>query len=324
MTSLTRDGFQIVKNFITQNEVDICLSQIKQDIKKASKEIEVNTEEYLSATGRWGPNSFITQNISKILLDRVKSSIEHILNVKIEYKKSNIICKTHILTDRIAFHQDISYSKNDPYHFSLWLSFNDVHSNSAPLQVIKGSHNEPIEPAIDFWSPMYDKKYDYNDIESEILTVNASDAIIFDARIWHGSDNNYSGNDRFAYVTRWKIHGKNFPTIPNIKPLPFGMFNCGDLTDKILRESIKLYNSEQYYSSLSREEIIIKWIEFLENNPDFQVVNQNNSKKDLEKLMILNRACELHDAGNISGLVYKNLWYSMLEALNRSVRVIDI
>lgn len=33
---------------------------------------------------------------------------------------------------------------------------------------------------------------------------------------------------------------------------------------------------------------------------------------------------ELHDAGNISGLVYKNLWYSMLEALNRSVRVIDI
>ena len=225
---------------------------------------------------------------------------------------------------QIPFHKDIAYSKSDPYHFSLWLSFNDVYNNSAPLQVIRRSHNNPIEPAIDFWSPMYDKKYDYNNMESEILTVQAGDAIIFDSRICHGSDKNYSGNDRFAYVTRWKIHGKNFPTIPNIKPLPFGMFNCGDLTDKILRESIKLYNLEQNYDVLSRDEIIIKWIDFLNNNPDLQAVGLSNSKEDLKKLLILNKACELHDAGNISGLVYKNLWYSILADLNKKGKLIEI
>ena len=102
------------------------------------------------------------------------------------------------------------------------------------------------------------------------------------------------------------------------------MFNCGDLTDKILRESIKLYNLEQNYDVLSRDEIIIKWIDFLNNNPDLQAVGLSNSKEDLKKLLILNKACELHDAGNISGLVYKNLWYSILADLNKKGKLIEI
>lgn len=308
-------GFVVIEEFISNAEKVKCLSQVKNDIAKASKEINVSVDKYLSSTGRWSTESFITKNISNILLNNIKSKLENILDQELECKKCNVICKTAALTDQIPFHQDISYSPNDPYHFSLWISFNDVPRNSAPLEVVTGSHKNEILPAEDFWSPTYKAKYDYSSRDSEILEVQASDAIMFDSRIWHGSDRNNSGNDRFAYVTRWKIKNKNFPKIPEIKPDSFGMFNCGELTEKILRESIALYKTNQDYDKFSKEEIILEWRDFLTKNSGFEDINPITAIVDLKKLYILNRAYDLHDAGNISGLVYKNLWFSLLRFL---------
>lgn len=40
------------------------------------------------------------------------------------------------------------------------------------------------------------------------------------------------------------------------------------------------------------------------------------------KAGVINKAYDLHDAGNISGLVYKNLWDSLLCILNEKVKLV--
>jgi len=322
MKELEAEGFVIIPNLISNNKIRKCLDLIKDGIHKAADEIDATIEEYLKCTGRWGTNSSVTVGTSDILQDEIQTNLERKLGLKIIFKKSNIICKTSELTDAIPFHQDISYSPNDPYHFSLWLSLNDIDKNSAPLRIVRNSHKNKIDSAIDFWSPHFRDKYDIENKDIISITVNAGDAIIFDSKLWHGSDENYSHKDRFAYVTRWLIEGRNFSKIPEIKETDFGMFNCGKLTNQILEKSLELFNYNLQDKVFNKEELIMVWIDILTQNTNFLQVNNSEAIKDLKKLNILNKACDLHDAGNISGLVYKNLWFSLLSSLNSQIRLV--
>ena len=113
------------------------------------------------------------------------------------------------------------------------MSLNDISDNAGAVQCIEGSHRLPIKPAIDFWYPYFTDKVANQNTDRHYFYCSAGDAFIFDSKLWHGSDENHVGTDRFAYVTRWVIEGKGFPEIPAIKPAPFGMFNCGNLTQEI-------------------------------------------------------------------------------------------
>ena len=101
------------------------------------------------------------------------------------------------------------------------------------------------------------------------------------------------------------------------------MFNCGELTNQILRNSLELIEIDVLQKITNTEALIISWIDILAKKPDICGIDTSIAIKDLKKLNILNKACELHDAGNISGLVYKNLWHSMLFVLNHQVKIVE-
>ena len=86
------------------------------------------------------------------------------------------------------------------------------------------------------------------------------------------------------------------------------MFNCGEITNQILEKSLELFNKGSQKIE-SKEELIMLWIDILTKNTNIKGIDSSIAIKDLRKLNILNKACALHDAGNISGLVYKNLWF---------------
>lgn len=323
MIELETSGFAVIQSFLSKDETDYFLQSIKNNINKAAKNISVETKDYLSCTGRWATKSIITRDVSNILENRIKEYLENSLQSKITCKKANVICKTSDITDPVPFHQDISYSVSDPYHFSMWLSLNDVEKNSAPLEIVKNSHKKKIEPAADFWSPYFVDQYDIKNGSTEKITVNAGDAIIFDSKLWHGSGKNNSRKDRFAYVTRWVIEKKDFPQIPPIQKSSFGMFNCGELTHKILEQSLLLIYSK-HKKILNKENLIKIWMDILTQNPNILGINSSAAIRDLRKLDILNKACDLHDAGNISGLVYKNLWKSLLSILNNEIKLVNL
>jgi hypothetical protein len=155
-----------------------------------------------------------------------------------------------------------------------------------------------------------------------LICSNFHSAIVFNSKLWHGSGENLDAKDRFAYVTRWIIKDKIFPIIPKPKPLIFGMFNCGLLTEYILKKYLLYFNKQYDIEEKNKEELIKIWLFYLENNSDNLEINTTQASKDLSKLLILNKASILHNAGDISGKIYKNLWFSLLKFLNTKVEVV--
>jgi len=326
MEELQNNGFFIIKNLIPIDSIAWHLNDIKDKISQSSLELGVSTANYLNCTGRWGDSSQITSNISQSLHNVIKDSLEKLLDCRILQKKSNVICKNADLIDAVPFHQDISYSYDNPYHFSVWLALNNVDKTSGALQIIKNSHIKKIKSAVDFWSPYFVDQYSSTLSHQKILTlpVSAGDAIVFDSRLWHGSGKNLDAKDRFAYVTRWVIKDKKFPDIPTPKPLIFGMFNCGLLTEYILKKSLLYISQGHDIGDKNKEELIKIWLSYLKNTPDFPKINVAQATKDLSQLLILHRASILHNAGDISGKVYKNVWFSLLSILNTKVQVVKL
>ena len=72
----------------------------------------------------------------------------------------------------------------------------------------------------------------------------------------------------------------------------------------------------------NKEELIRIWLFYLENNSDNLEIDTKQASKDLSILLILNQASMLHNAGDISGKIYKNLWFSLLKFLNTKVEVV--
>lgn len=323
MAKKNKKGFTIAKHLISTEQANALVLIAKSKISEFAHELNIPIAKYLSCTGRWGTNSSITKTLSSNLDYQIQNYLEDYYDIRILQKKSNVICKTADLIDKVPFHQDISYSVNDPYHFSVWLSLNDISVNSGAVQYIEGSHRWPIKPAIDFWYPYFTDKVANQNIDMQNFYCSAGDAFIFDSKLWHGSDKNYEGKDRFAYVTRWVIEGKEFPKIPAIKPTAFGMFNCGDLTQEIMRKALSLFDLKLEKTALNQEELIDIWLEILAKNSAILDVDSYEATRNLKNLHILNNAYKLHDAGNISGEVYKDLWVSLLSALNNKTQLIE-
>ena len=323
MDKENKKGFTVARTLISTEQANELVLEAKSKILEFAHELNVSMAEYLSCTGRWGPNSTITKALSNKLDYKIQNYIKKNYNIRISQKKSNLICKTSDLKDKVPFHQDISYSVNDPYHFSVWLSLNDINDNAGAVQCIEGSHKLPIKPAIDYWYPYFTDKVANQNTYMQYFYCSAGDAFIFDSKLWHGSDKNYVGTDRFAYVTRWVIEGKEFLKIPAIKPAAFGMFNCGNLTQELMEKALLLFDVDLAKTAANKGALISIWLDILAKNHNIWGIDTHAATRDLKSLCILNSAYELHDAGNISGQVYKNLWFSLLSTLNNKTRLIQ-
>lgn len=327
MEILQKNGFFIIENLVPLELIAQSLNDITSSISQLSQELGVLTSDYLSCTGRWGMSSQVTKVASYTSDNIIKNYLEKSFQCQIVQKKSNVICKTADLRDAIPFHQDISYSFNDPYHFSVWLALNDVSETSGALQIIENSHNWKIQPLVDFWHPHFFDQYSNNrkDYKIKSLPISAGDAIVFDSRLWHGSDKNTDAKDRFAYVTRWVVKDQNLPYVPKPQPSVFGIINCDKLTESILREYLSLFRCQKSITAKNTQELIKSWLTFItDTTTNISEVDTAQAKRDLNKLLILSQASALHDAGDISGKVYKNLWFSLLVFLNKKVNVVEL
>jgi ectoine hydroxylase-related dioxygenase (phytanoyl-CoA dioxygenase family) len=313
---LEKKGFFILNNVVTQSKAADIILNLKKKIEINAGEINTSSSNYIYCTGRWGSSSNIIKCIDNSLDNIIQIKLEKILKKKIRLQKKNIICKNKDIREAVPLHQDISYSPNSPYHFSLWLALDDVDNETGALQFIPKSHKLPIQSAVDFWSPSYISSKKYNKItktNTKVIELKKGDAVIFDSRLWHGSLKSLSGKDRHAYVTRWEILDFGFPNIPKIKPEYFGMWNCHDITINILRSSLKNLNS----TACDNDDfvtLINKWKNIIQNN-DIPNINKNKADEDLENVSILHKAATKHDAGDLTGKIYKNLWYSLLSHL---------
>ncbi|MDF3047868.1 MAG: hypothetical protein K0R73_986 [Candidatus Midichloriaceae bacterium] len=321
MKEFITNGFIILENVVPPLQAEILKRQIKKQLEIHAQEIGVSLSDYLYCTGRWASPSKVVDDVGKEIDSALHQKLENLLERKVEIEKSNIICKNSYVRDAVPLHQDIAYSPEDPYHFSLWLALNDVCAQSGPLQFITGSHKWGIKPAVDFWSP--DNKLDSSLKKKyanrlQTIQLKQGDAVTFDSRLWHGSIKSYKGYDRYAYVSRWKFHGHLFPRIPKIKPCNFGMWNCHQMTNDILWKGLQLLNSNTVEDS-NFLELLSTWKNLLMKNPNLIIgIDPKKAWHALECVRILHMATGKYYAGDLTGKIYRNLLTSLLEPIKSS------
>lgn len=291
---------------------------VESAIVNCAQDLNVTLDQYLSAVSRWMDPSPVTAAFPEFIQKDLKCLLEDLFSTDLELKKFNIICKSPYARDTIPCHQDIAYSKDDPYEFSLWLALTDVSANDGALEVLTRSQMDEILPAIDFWDPEFQDEV-RNSVrwqqEKKSYSMSQGDAVVFDSRVWHGSGLNTSNNIRIALVTRWKTLGFTgfAQTIPEKKPSKFGMWSCGEKTFKDLKTFMDNPSAEYTADFINS---VINRIE--SNNEEFNF-DKVLAIKALRKLVILHQGSLRHNGGDALGVVYAELWKHFLNHLNEEV-----
>lgn len=309
---LQEDGYFHVHSLFSKDFVNEILLRIKFRLRECAKDLSCSYGEYMRSVSRWADPSPVTKGFDKVVIRPLKLYLEPIIG-ECELAKLNVISKTPFSPAPIPLHQDISYSPSSPYQLSVWIALTDVPIESGAIKVIAGSHTAPIESAVDFWDPDFkDLKHVKAKAERNI-SVKAGDAIFFDSRLWHGSTQNESSLERFALVTRWT--GENYVAspIPAIQPTPFGMWTCQKKTEEILKTgfNVLMKNKAKNYKDLLEQ-----WGHSLENNKFSFLEDIKKAKQDLKHVYLLHLAHEKHNGGDAQGVLYAQLWKSLLNPLS--------
>lgn len=313
-------GYYVAKGIIPEKLLQETRQRILEAIKFCSQEISVSEKDYLSSVSRWLSPSPITSAATESLLEHVSQATQNLLQDTPYLSKFNVICKNDQCRDAIPYHQDISYSPENPYQVSAWLALQDVPEDAGPLEIIPGSHKELLKPAVDFWSPEY-KPDPTLKIRAIKLPLSAGDVVFFDSSLWHGSSENVASASRYAIVTRWTTqawHPSQF--IPPIQPSYFGMWTSGELTLKILSEGAAFFFQIKEKDFLKLLEL---WLEKVEQAYLPFSIDQALAVESLKRIKILHLAHLKHNGGDATGNLYKNLWQSFLCPLKTYVETVE-
>lgn len=312
-----KDGFVVCNNLCTQIQVDDALEAVKMQISSCAQELQCEERDYLRAVSRWVAPSPVVTILDQLIKETITPFMENFVGTPLQLVKANVISKSAYATGAVPCHQDISYSPKNPYEISAWLALNDVSLNSGVIEMLPGSHREPISKAIDFWDPTFiDEKSVSEQWKKKAvkLPVSAGDVILFDSRTWHRSAPSLEKRDRYALVTRWKGL-KESPTlaIPEIEKSPFGMWTCYDRTNQILSQGLP--NDKKTDSFV---DLIDLWTDLLSTGRADIVCHRSEAISSLQMVRILHLAAERHHGGDAHGKIYASLWNHLLKPLEES------
>jgi hypothetical protein len=311
-----KNGYLLFPSRLRVEEVENLCAKIQERLRVCAQDLCCSYQEYLSTVSRWVAPSPITEGLEKFSLTYLQEILRDFIDGP-ELVKLNVISKTPMSPDPTPFHQDISYSPEAPYELSAWLALTDVPLASGPVAILEASHTGAIEPAVDFWCPTFVQKDFSKDMNYKPLPVKQGQIILFDSRLWHGSEKNQGIHHRFAMVTRWR--GKNYipPKIPPIQPQPFGMWTCQKKTEEILKTALPfpLKGKIDGYVNL-----LNYWINYIKATPPTFLKSSQKSIESLEQVRLLHLAHKNHNGGDSQGTAYAKLWQTFLFPLSNTLK----
>lgn len=283
------NGFIYIDNVLPQQQCHLLLAEIKNKLANFIKNHNVKTHEYFRVVNRWPLNALIGPHYIEELKDKLKP----ILKEDLDIFEADVLYKSLYAPLSTPCHQDISYAWHKPYLCSTWIALTEVGIEESPMQFLTKSHLGPILPAVDFWSPDFTDTIRHSEEwQSTAITcpVKTGDGLLFSSRLWHGSKEHTSKNERFSIVIRWGNSRSASEIIP--KPLisHFGLWNCGEITHKLLEKSFD------------------EWIKDLEES-------NIEATKALKEVRLLDNAYRSYGGGDSQGIIYKRLWNVLLSRL---------
>lgn len=313
-------GVVVLKGVLDHESALLIQQIITTEIKKYADELACSVADYLASVSRWAHPCTMTSQLYQWVESLLKALASEFIGESVKLHKINIISKSAQADLHVPCHQDIAYSREDPYEFSLWLALQDVGLFDGVLEFLPYSHREKIEPAVDFWFPefMDNRQTSFLWQHSAIaVPVQMGDAIVFDSRIWHRSALNQSGRDRFALVTRWSRINYQSPTeIPERVPTSFGMWTCAQVTQSLLQRGLEKCFQHPVNADLAT--YLDLWQQLLIDPGKLPFdVDKLQAKKALKGVFILNHAAAQHNGGDAQGKVYAHLWHCLLHPLSQ-------
>lgn len=314
------NGFEVITKAIAKDVIEQFNLIIRNSIQQCAAELNCTIADYCRNVSRWLHPSPLSQTIYETVIYHLQPIAHKLIDEEVKLAKMNIISKSAYAAEDIPCHQDIAYSANNPYQFSLWLALHDVTLTDGVMEVLPQSHLTAIEPAIDFWQPHFiDNKFITAEWQEKALAMPllAGDAVAFDSRLWHRSAKNQSGNDRFALVTRWT--GASYQpaqNIPEKKLTTFGMWTCGRVTESLLQQGLRYCFETNSVADLDK--YVELFLEKLSAGTSLPfAINLHNAKKALNDVLILHRAAQQHNGGDAQGIVFRKLWHELLYPLSQ-------
>lgn len=311
---LKQFGYTCLPQIFTSTVCQELREHIKYRLQEFIKEHQCSTEDYFSTVNRWPLTALVDDIYQQTLIDNIAVIIKDILQCNVQALEVDILYKSLFANLPTPCHQDIAYAFAKPYAFSTWLPLYDVTIDDSPLQFLPGSHEQSILPAVDFWQPEFIDVMRNSTVwqqKAVAVPLSAGEAILFSSQVWHGSCAHQSNRERVALVIRWECDNFIPSNIPQPEPAKFGMWTCGEYTQKILCKGLQeIFNIEVtsfFYA-------IQSWQANLSNVPF--VCDIEKAKTSLKKLALLNQAYNLYQGGDGQGIVYANLWWNLLKPLN--------
>lgn len=320
MSELSRDprqfyekGYSVATHVLSKSTTREIRQGIDTQIELCVKQLGCSRESYLGAVSRWADPSPVTAAIPCYVLETLIQTARAFIKKPVSLKKMNIICKNAYCRGSVPYHQDISYSPEDPYEFSMWVALDDVSKGSGPLEVIPESHLFPIEPAVDFWSPLYEPNDSLTSCAKKLI-LTAGDGVFFDSRLWHGSGENKESSSRYALVVRFVSDGwiPDQP-IPPIRPNFFGLWTSGKMTEDLLQKGLRIIFNEVESDFIKLIEI---WMCHIQEKSLPFLCDAERALECLRALKIIHLAHTAHNGGDAPGTIYKTCWATFLSPLN--------
>jgi ectoine hydroxylase-related dioxygenase (phytanoyl-CoA dioxygenase family) len=314
------EGYITLSEAISKINAESILTKITNVIKECALDLEISESRYLKVISRWQNPSRVTDCVPSYIFESIQNRLKTIIAEPLIVNRWNIIIKNRFAYGSIPCHQDIAYSKSNPYFLTTWIPLNTIQEGSGGLKVLPGSHKDSIQPAVDFWRPEFVDRMRHSKAWKEnarSFHLNPGDGVVFHSKLWHGSDPNTLRSDRYSLAIRWELKQPVDYHIPPFIESKFGMLTCGTITEHILRDELSIFLKTQ--DNMSRSEVIQWWIDNLDNVLMQQVsINKLKARNALIDLSILDKAATLHNGGDAEGKVYKTLWKSFLTHLKSS------
>src|SRR3989344_2056281 len=304
--NLKERGFDYLSSIISENMIFKFKEEINECLQEFIHFHACSEQQYFSTVNRWPLESLINEKLQKMLVDHLAPIVSQIYEFELYPYEIDVLCKSIFANLGTPCHQDIAYAYKKPYQVSTWMALTNVTDKDSPLQLLPVSHRMPISPAVDFWQPEFIDGFRQKEKWQKAVSIlgKEGDCVIFSSRLWHGSLPHQSLCPRLTIVIRWG--NEKIPTeeIPLPKPANFGMWNCGEFTESLLKQGLKvIYNlcEDDFLNAIKI------WQKKLTHDQIPFKSDILNALKALDKLHLLNEAYKKYRGSDGQGIVYSSL-----------------
>ncbi|MDO1448438.1 phytanoyl-CoA dioxygenase family protein [Rhodocytophaga aerolata] len=251
-----RDGYVVLKNFFTNEEVDLIYGTSTKDHVISQKSFDFNDSKGLrTKLALWyTPQDDVYGMYSRC--ERMVNAVEMILGGQAAHYHSKLMQKEPKVGGAWEWHQDYGYWYNNGFLFpdmvSVMLALTSANKENGCLQVIKGSHKMGrVEHGIagqQVGASMEKVEEALKRLELVYVELQPGDTLFFHCNILHRSEANLSENSRWSLISAYNLVSnksyKNEPSshytpiakVPDDAIVKAGMKGISDNADFLTQE----------------------------------------------------------------------------------------